>query len=90
MLWTQIIKGHRQRPARSCDGPYSTFSGQKHYHNLYTAIIFGVFFALTDTVWEALLLTVVVLAVTSVAALSPVGEWSVRMIQGCMLHTCRC
>ena len=46
MLWTQIIKGHRQRPARSCDGPYSTFSGQKHYHNLYTAIIFGVFLPL--------------------------------------------
>ena len=90
MLWTQIIKGHRQRPARSCDGPYSTFSGQKHYHNLYTAIIFGVFFALTDNFWEALPLTVVVLAVTSVAALSPLGEWIVRMIQGSMLHTCRC
>lgn len=29
MLWTQIIKVHRQRPARSCDGLYSTFSGQK-------------------------------------------------------------
>ena len=94
MLWTQIIKGHRQRPARSCDGLYSTFSGQKtlpqssicvvHCNHIWRV------FALTDNFWEALPLTIVVLTVTSVAALSPLGEWIVRMIQGSMLHTCRC
>lgn len=70
------------------------FPGKKHYHNHLFAVVHcnhvWRVFALTDNVWEALPLTIVVLAVTSVAALSHLGEWIVRMIQGSMLHTCRC